>query len=108
MEDANKQAEYHFEHEDLEVHITVLDDGTVSVLTNLPQSSEDFEDPDANAEDVAFTIGYYRAIGYLLQNLAACGVDLSGEGVQSAFALTIDQIDDEGEAMGYGYDDEEP
>ena len=107
MRDANSQTEYHFEHDDLEIHITLLEDGSVSVLSNLPRSSDDFEEPDAHAEDVAFTIGYYRAISYLLQNMAACGIDLSGDAIREAYARTIDQIDDEGEDMGFELDEDE-
>jgi len=87
---------FRFEHDDDVLEITIHDDGDTGVLTNFPQSEEDFDD-DAPEEDMAYTIGYLRGVQNMLIALAEQGVDLSGENAQEAFAVAVDNLVEEDE-----------
>jgi hypothetical protein len=82
---------FRFEHEDDILEITIHEDGDTGVMTNFPQSEDDF-DEEAPEEDMAYTIGYLRGVQNILTALAEQGVDLSGGPFQEAFAIAVDNL----------------
>jgi hypothetical protein len=87
---------YRFEHDDDVLEITVHENGETDLLTNFPESVEDF-DEDAPEEDVAYTIGYLRGVQNVFVALAEAGVDLTGDAFSDAFAVAVDNLVDDDE-----------